>query len=160
MHDLIDIKVTDDELFLKSEYSQTIVSFMRSRPKRFWDKVNRLWVLPKSELENVLKLISGCEYKITYETTEIKDGQCSIEIPDWYEFKTNPFDHQIDAVKYGLIHNKFLLADEQGLGKSKSVLDLSCILKKQDNIKHVLIVACVNGLKYNWMNEVDRKSVV
>jgi SNF2 family DNA or RNA helicase len=111
-----------------------------------------MWILPKSELENVLKLISGCEYKVVYETTENKD---SVEIPDWYEFKTNPFDHQKDAVKYGLKHSKFLLADEQGLGKSKSVLDLSCILKKQDNIKHVLIVACVNGLKYNWMNEVS-----
>lgn len=151
---MINILVKDKQLYIKSEYIQKVVEFMRSRPKRFWDKVNRQWVIPESDLEILLKTIVdyGFEYNLSYDA-RIEQSTVS-DIPDWYEFKTEPFQHQIEGIKYGLEHPKFLLADEQGLGKTKCMLDLSSILKKEKNIKHVLIVTCVNGLKYNWESEV------
>ena len=151
---MINILVKDKQLYIKSEYIQKVVEFMRSRPKRFWDKVNRQWVIPESDLEILLKTIVdyGFEYNLSYDA-RIEQSTVS-DIPDWYEFKTEPFQHQIEGIKYGLEHPKFLLADEQGLGKTKCMLDLSSILKKEKGIKHVLIVTCVNGLKYNWESEV------
>ena len=151
---MIDILVKNGELHIKSEYMQEFVQFMRSRPTRFWDKINRLWILPESDLENLIKFIVSVnkEYSLKYDTGEAVSNTI---IPEWYEFKTKPFEHQIDGVKYGLDHPKFLLADEQGLGKTKQILDLSCILKNKSNIKHVLIITCVNGLKYNWCDEVQ-----
>lgn len=148
---LVEIIVDEGNLHIKTEYSPDVVKFMRSRPVRHWDTIKREWTLPESDLEIALELFVnlGFEYNLTYMKPEIVNN-----IPDWYEFKTKPFEHQKEAVSFGLKHPKFLLADEPGCGKTKSVLDLAEILKKEGNVKHVLIVPCVNGLKYNWYNEV------
>ena len=147
---MIDILVKNGELFVKSEYDRNLVSFMRSRPKRFWNTVTREWVLPESDLSLLLSTISDYEYNVRY------DEQPNIinNIPDWYEFKTKPFQHQVEGVNYGLQHPKFLLADSPGLGKTKVMLDLSQIYKNEKDVKHTLIIACVNSLKYNWQSEV------
>jgi hypothetical protein len=135
---------------------------MRSRAKRFWDKENREWQIPETELAALLQVLQGYEYNISYD--EVKQAvtneepskifTCENLIPDWYEYKLQPYPYQVDGINYGLSHPKFLLADEPGLGKTKQILDLSQILKKQHGIKHVLIVTCVNSLKYNWYDEV------
>lgn len=39
-------------------------------------------------------------------------------------------------------------------GKSKQMIDLACIKKQMYGYKHCLIIACVNGLKYNWKEEI------
>ena len=133
---------------------------MRSRPKRFWNKDTREWVLPESDLDILISELSDFEYNIRHEDNKVLSNTDNKEIPssipDWYEFKTKPFQHQIDGVNYGLQHEKFLLADEPGLGKTKQMLDLSQILKKESDIKHTLIIACVNSLKYNWKAEVEK----
>jgi SNF2 family DNA or RNA helicase len=160
---LVDINVDKGTIYLKSEYDRNIVSFMRSRPKRYWNTNTRTWELPESDLQLLLERLEGYEYNIKYSQEELTDNT-NIQkgnkqnipslVPEWYEFKTKPYSHQIDGVNYGLSHDTFLLADEPGCGKTKQMLDLSCILKKQENMKHVLIIACVNGLKYNWFNEI------
>lgn len=149
-YELIDIKVKDHTLYVHTDYRPDIVKFMRSRPVRKWNTFTREWELPEQELENLLPVLSGLEYRIKYE--DAKEHQ---KIPEWYEFKTKPYQHQIEGIEYGLSHNKFLLADEQGLGKSYQVLNIACLLKKQKNIKHVLIITCINSIKYNWRNEVS-----
>lgn len=151
---MVEIQVKDGELFVKSEYDKNIVSFMRSRPKRFWNTVTRQWVIPESDLPLLLQVLVDYEYNVTYNNTNEQNSEILNNIPDWYEFKTNPFQHQIEGVNYGLQHPKYLLADEPGLGKTKQMLDLSQIYKKEHGIKHTLIIACVNSLKYNWQAEV------
>lgn len=155
MFDLIEVIVKDGDIHLHTEYNGEIVAFMRSRKKRFWDKNKREWVIPESEMENLIPILSKYEYNIKYNNQEntVQDN-----IPEWYNFKLQPFKHQIDGINYGLTHPKFLLADEQGLGKTCQVINLACILKKELGIKHVLIIACVNGLKYNWYEEVLKHS--
>jgi len=159
---LVNIKVSKGTIFLNSQYDQNILKFMRSRAKRFWDKENREWQIPETELAALLQVLQGYEYNISYD--EVKQAvtneepskifTCENLIPDWYEYKLQPYPYQVDGINYGLSHPKFLLADEPGLGKTKQILDLSQILKKQHGIKHVLIVTCVNSLKYNWYDEV------
>jgi hypothetical protein len=34
------------------------------------------------------------------------------------EFKTQPFDYQLEGIEYGLNHNNWLLLDAPGLGKT------------------------------------------
>lgn len=152
---MIEVIVKDGDIHLHTEYNGEIVAFMRSRKKRFWDKNKREWVIPESEMENLIPILSKYEYNIKYNNQEniVQDN-----IPEWYNFKLQPFKHQIDGINYGLTHPKFLLADEQGLGKTCQVINLACILKKELGIKHVLIIACVNGLKYNWYEEVLKHS--
>ena len=147
---MVDIRVKNHTLYIKSEYRQEIVKFMRSRPVRKWNVATRQWEIPEQELENFLPILQGLEYKIKYE-----DEQKLTNIPENYIFKTKPFEHQVEGVSFGLTHDKFLLADEPGLGKSKQVLDIAEILKEQNKIKHVLVITCVNSIKYNWRNEVS-----
>lgn len=71
-----------------------------------------------------------------------------------FSFKLQPFKHQLEGIEYGLNHDKWLLADEPGLGKSAQVIDIA----DARNVKHCLIICCVNGLKWNWLNEVHKHS--
>lgn len=72
-----------------------------------------------------------------------------------YQYKTKPYKHQEECLKYGEEHEKFLLADQQGLGKTKEVIDIACMLKEEYGYEHCLIICGVNGLKWNWANEVS-----
>jgi SNF2 family DNA or RNA helicase len=69
-----------------------------------------------------------------------------------YQPVTKPFSYQIDSFNYSVNHNKFLLADEQGLGKTKQALDIA--ISRKSHMKHCLIICGVNELKWNWFNEV------
>lgn len=121
---MVDIFVKDKKLFVKSEYDRKLLEFMRSRPKRFWNKEKRQWEIPENELENLLPVIEGYDYTIRYDDSRedfISDTKIDISkpiienvVPEWYNYKTKPFQHQIEGVSYGLTHDKFLLADEQG----------------------------------------------
>lgn len=116
---MVDIHIKNGEIFVKSEYDRNIVTFMRSRPKRFWNTTTREWKLPESDLDLLIASLSDYEYNIRYDDSDnliqdSKNANIPNSIPDWYEFKTKPFQHQIDGVNYGLQHPKFLLADEQG----------------------------------------------
>ena len=74
------------------------------------------------------------------------------------KFKTKPFQHQIDGIKYGLTHDKWLLGDEQGLGKTCMAINIATIKKEKQHYKHCLIVCGVNSLKWNWVEEVNKHS--
>jgi hypothetical protein len=69
-------------------------------------------------------------------------------VPANFQFKTKPYDHQIDGLNFGLTHDKWLLGDEQGLGKTKQVIDIATA-KKLSGAERCLIICGVNGLKWN-----------
>ena len=55
-------------------------------------------------------------------------------------------------------NNNWLLGDEQGLGKTKQVIDIAVAKKLQKGYKHCLSICGVNGLKWNWRNEIHTHS--
>lgn len=61
-------------------------------------------------------------------------------------------------MQYGLQFDRWFLADEQGLGKTKQVIDIAVIRKIKFGYKHCLIVCGVNTLKWNWINEIHTHS--
>lgn len=139
-------------LFVSFNYNETIVSIIKSFPTRAYDKTNKTWELPFNQLGNLVNSLS--EYDITITGKYIKLETHEKQIPNNFKFKTKPFEHQLEGIKYGLNHDKWLLGDEQGLGKTKQVIDIANI----KNVKHCLIICCVNGLKWNWQNEVRTHS--
>ena len=74
------------------------------------------------------------------------------------KYKTKPYQYQLDGIQYGLNHNKFLLLDAPGLGKTLQIIYLAYELKKRDNIKHCLIICGINTLKNNWKKEIQKHS--
>lgn len=134
------------------------------------------------ELINILKLYSGCSYSKKTKEWEIpltylsrfldsasKFDQVSLKLlkdpedhpPRTHEigpFKIKPFDHQLEAIQYGLNHDKWLLLDLPGLGKTLSTILLAQELHKRQLISHCLVICGLNVLKLNWKREIEKFS--
>ena len=153
----IDIKESvkcngDYSLFVSFEYDERIVNIIRNLPTRSFDRETKSWEIPFTQLGNVVNALS--DYDIDINGKYISLDKPEVKLPRDFEFKTTPYEHQIEGVKYGLANDKWLLGDEQGLGKTKQVIDIAVARK----VEHCLIVCCVNGLKWNWKNEVHTHS--
>ncbi|MFZ5995075.1 MAG: DEAD/DEAH box helicase [Thermodesulfobacteriota bacterium] len=74
-----------------------------------------------------------------------------------YELKTKALPHQIEAIDYISKHDEIALFDEQGLGKTKIVIDSLCASMKNGEIEGVLVVSPMS-LLYNWEQEVTKHS--
>lgn len=69
-------------------------------------------------------------------------------------FKLKPHKHQLEGVKYMLAHERCIIGDEMGLGKSGMTVFAVEILKAHYEFKHCLIVCGINGAKDNW-NQIE-----
>lgn len=87
-----------------------------------------------------------------------KDNIENKQTCDGYNFKVKPFQHQLDAVNFGLNHDGWLLLDDQGLGKTGTMIYLSEVLHSMQGLKHCLIICGVNSLKFNWVREIEKFS--
>jgi len=74
-----------------------------------------------------------------------------------YGSKTEALPHQVEATNYINKHQKVALFDEQGLGKTKIVIDSLCSSMKNSEIEGVLVVSPMS-LLYNWEQEVTKHS--
>jgi SNF2 family DNA or RNA helicase len=69
-----------------------------------------------------------------------------------------PFEHQLEAINFGLDKEKWLLLDSMGLGKTNSIIWLAETLKRRGIIDHCFIICGVNSLKQNWKKEIQKFS--
>ena len=83
-------------------------------PVRFWHSDELTWEMPYEDLSLLIDKLNEDEYKIVSNPDVFKQPEITESIPEDYEFKTKPYQHQIEGVEYGLSHKKFLLGDEQG----------------------------------------------
>ena len=146
----------DWSLFLAAPYDSRIVGVCKSFPSKFWHADKKEWELPFNKLGKIVEDLKDFDFEITGNYIELRKPKA--ETPANFEFKTQPFQHQIDGFNYGLNNDRWLLGDEQGLGKTKQVIDIAVAKKLQKGYKHCLIICGVNGLKWNWMNEVRTHS--
>lgn len=142
----------DYSMFITFPYNALIVEVIKSLPTRYWDMTAKEWEVPIKKLPNLLDDLSEFEFEITGEYVSFEKEK--VEIPAEFKFKTKPFDHQHIGLEYGLNNDKWLLGDEQGLGKTKQVIDIAVAKKILKGYEHCLIICGVNGLKWNWYNEV------
>jgi hypothetical protein len=73
----------------------------------------------------------------------------SVELPAFNQYKRQPLPHQLPAIKALLENDKFILADDMGLGKSTS----SIMAALTGGYKRILVV-CTATLKLNWKKEI------
>ena len=64
-------------------------------------------------------------------------------------FKASPFNHQLDAVNFMLKHEKSLLLDGCGVGKSLEMILFAETLKKRGLVEHCLVITGIAGLRGN-----------
>ena len=146
----------DWSLYVTFPYDQKIVDVVRNYPSRFWDKDKKEWELPFKCFKPFINALPDQNFDIhgNWKAFEKKE----VVVPTGFEFKTKPFEHQIKGFQYGLENDRWLLGDEQGLGKTKQVIDIAVAKKLQKGYKHCLIICGVNGLKWNWLNEIHTHS--
>ena len=141
--------------FVSFDYNPDIVSFIKQMGTRVYNPDNHTWEMPINNIVSLCNKFENEEIKISGIYEDLHKQEFEIDIPKDFEFKTKPFSHQIDGVRFGLNKKKFLLCDDQGLGKTKQIIDFVGCLEKSDNINKVLIVCGVNSLKYNWQSEIS-----
>lgn len=140
--------------FVSFDYNPDIVSFIKQMGTRVYNPNTRAWEIPINNIVALCNKFENEEIQISGIYEDLHKQEFEIDIPKDFEFKTKPFSHQIDGVRFGLNKKKFLLCDDQGLGKTKQIIDFVGCLEKTDTINKVLIICGVNSLKYNWQSEI------
>lgn len=77
--------------------------------------------------------------------------------PQDFAPRTKPLPHQREAIEYVIDTPCAALFDEQGLGKTKIIIDAFAELMRRGEIDAVLVVAPM-GLVYNWEAEIGKHS--
>ena len=150
-------KVNGDwSMFVTFPYNQKVVDVIRTCANRSWDKNKKEWELPVKFFKTFIYSLQDFDFDISGNWEAFTEKKI-VALPN-FNFKTTPFQHQIDGFNYGLNNDRWLLGDEQGLGKTKQVIDIAVAKKQLKGYKHCLIICGVNGLKWNWVNEVHTHS--
>lgn len=139
--------------FVSFEYDSNLVSIIKSMGTRVYIPDKKTWEIPESAVPMLMSRLHDYDVllrgKMRHETPE-----SHAQLPSGFVFTTKPYKHQMESVIYGLEHESFLLGDDQGLGKTKEIIDLAMCRKQTDGLKHCLIICGINGNKYNWADEV------
>ena len=138
--------------YLSFAYDSKILDIVRSFPSKWWHATDKEWEIPLEKLGKLVQQLPDEEFDISGAYVSLTRAEA--KVPDGFEFKTKPFQHQVEAFEYGLRYDRWLLGDEMGLGKTKQAIDIAVAKKLQRGYKHCLIICGVNGLKWNWMNEI------
>lgn len=141
--------------FVSFDYNPDIVSFIKQMGTRVYNPDNHTWEIPINNIISLCNKFENEEIQISGIYEDLHKQEFEIDIPKDFKFKTKPFAHQIDGVRFGLNKKKFLLCDDQGLGKTFQIINWVGCLEKTDTINKVLIVCGVNSLKYNWQSEIS-----
>ena len=159
---MINIEIRKSEKLSSSEYSgfvtfdynSEIVNAIKSLPYRMYNPDNKTWEIPADKI-NELKSKLPQWYHLFNIVGEVPNaGNKEPLIPESFEYKTEPYEHQKVSLEYGMKYNRWFLGDEQGLGKTKQAIDIAIARKLKYGYKHCLIVCGVNTLKWNWVNEI------
>lgn len=168
----------EDAFKVSFRYNPETVEKIKRLAYRRYLPEERAWEIPASELvhlvdimgvENInidsryLEGIIKKEAGVAAKTSEsVKERLKRIKPIIAYPFKTKPFPHQIEAFNVGNKCTDLLLADDQGLGKTKESIDIA--VSRKEEIGKCLIVCGVNSVKYNWSEEIkihsDESSIV
>lgn len=159
-------------IFVTFSYNAYYVNLMKSMPKRYYNATTKEWEIPYSCYENLIGTLNA--YNIGYNVTEflmsIEDLKTRVEKSKaitetkkeidtskvrQLKYKTTPRDYQLAGIAYGLETDKFLLADEQGLGKSLQCVNIARLNRGG---QHCLIIVGYDALQFNWVEEIRKHS--
>ena len=149
------------------DFNQYIVDALKTIPTYYYHKKDNVWEFPICYLGRLLDSLTfldeiNLRLLDTPKSGEFHFGrQFNLEPLSETEkisFKMKPFEHQLEAINYGLAHEKWLLLDSMGLGKTNSIIWLAETLKRRGLIDHCFIICGVNSLKQNWKKEIAKFS--
>lgn len=145
----------ETSLFVSFRYNKAIVDEVKMLSNIFYNEITREWEIPLTGLSELLDRvckIDEIQLKLMNHTQESQDN-IVLE-----EYRTNPFEYQVEGIKYGLNHDSWLLLDAPGLGKTLQLIYLAQELKSRHDVQHCLVICGINTLKINWKKEIEKHS--
>lgn len=142
-------------LFITFDYSPTIVSLVKQIDGAVYDRKTTSWEIPVVGLQKFLDSVTELD---DVELKLLKPSLVSKKKFRLRKYKTEAFEHQKQAIEFGLNTPRFILNDAPGLGKTATVIHLAEELKARENLKHCLVVCGINALKANWAKEIAKHS--
>lgn len=142
-------------VFVDFKYNPDIVQEIKSLPCFNYSKKTNQWEVPIIYLSQLIDKLC------VFDDIELKLCQITFEEDVEYElstYKTEPFKYQLEGIQFGLNHDKWLLLDPPGLGKTLQIMYIAEELKKREGIEHCLVVCGINTLKTNWKKEIEKHS--
>ena len=156
---------------LKFRYDPNLIPLIKNVPGRMWNPTEKVWTIPSEHLGWLLNEIKGTEYEnaiqvqsdedinvnATLDSTEVIPNIDISDIDQYVKAGSSLYAHQIDFLKYAKNREGkgFILADEQGLGKTLEVMNYALYMRKIYGYRHCLIVTCVNSAKYSWQADIE-----
>ncbi len=147
----VSLNTTESMYIYCDSWTSKVNSLMMELMPHMYNTTLRAYEASPIDYDYLLRRCS--EMGIAYEVLSNSEDD-EVEPPKEFKYKTKPYKHQEECVQFGLEVDRFLLGDEMGLGKTKEIIDLALVKKIKYGYKHCLIVCCVNGLKWNWEEEV------
>ena len=143
-------------LFITARYDEDIINAIKTEDTFYFHKDSLQWEVLITSLASIIdKLIYFDDIKLILKDDSQEENN-DVEIHT--EFKTTPRDYQLDAIKFGLQHDKFMLLDEPGLGKTLEITYIAEELKEREGLEHCLIICGLASLRTNWMKEIQKHS--
>ena len=149
------------------DFNQYVVDALKTIPTYYYHKKDNVWEFPICYLGRLLDSLTFLdEIQLslldTPESGQFRSNrQFNLEPLSEIEkvsFRIKPFEHQLEAVNFGLANEKWLLLDSMGTGKTFSIITLAETLKRRGLIDHCFLICGVNSLKQNWKKEIEKFS--
>lgn len=143
----------DFSAFVSFPYNQDVIDVIRSLKYRSWIKGTKEWEIRIDDIEILMDEFPQMDFDVSGRYVDLTPKLAMTA--DAFKFKTECYKHQIEGFNYGMSHERWLLGDEQGLGKTKQAIDIAVARKQSEDFTHCLIICGKNSLKWNWKNEVE-----
>ena len=158
-------KMTGKSSFLINfDFNQKIVDTLKTIPTYYYHKSDYSWEIPINYLSMTLEALTFIDdvylHLLPAEESEPKQIDFKLTKAEIDQFRFKPFDHQIEGINFGLDpkHNKWLLCDSMGLGKTNEIIWYAETLKRRGLTDHCLVICGVDSLRQNWKKEIQKFS--
>ena len=105
--------------FISFPYDSQLVEYIKSLGNRVYLPESKMWEVPLTAVPTICNKLTTRDIEIVGEM--VKETKTQVQLPKGFTFTTQPYNHQLEGVLYGLANDTFLLGDDQGLGKALSL---------------------------------------
>lgn len=143
-------------IFVDFEYKSELVDVMHQIPNAIFHKKDKMWETPLTELSRLITFLHNYD---DIDLVVLKDKpKQQDKVYSLLDYKTTPYDYQLEGIQFGLNHDKCLILDQPGLGKTAECIYIAQERYHKGEVEHCLVVCGLNTLKFNWKKEIEQHS--
>lgn len=116
--------------YIQIPYNQILIDIIKISQISLYDKKNKVWEIDITSLPKILDAFTVQDDIELIDNSFSPEEDILVKI-DPENLKTKPFNYQLDGINYGLNHDKWLLLDAPGLGKTLQVIYIAESLRNK-----------------------------